>query len=233
MPKLATPDSLDLPINDLSTPTYMRVSDLLRKDILAGRWPPGARLKIADLSQAYGVSQMPIREALQQLQGEGLLDIQPNRGASIRTVDERLIINIYDLRGAIESMLVTRAANSITEEQVIQLYAIEARFEHANAQSDTEAALRANKSFHHLVNAIADNPEALEILEKYSDLVSGLRRRFGFRPGRANQMMQEHRQLLSALSTHNAETACQITMEHCRHAKEDLIALLRGEGPEQ
>ena len=91
---------------ELATPTYARVCELLRKDILSGQFPPGARLKIAELSQAYGVSQMPIREALQQLQGEGLLDILPNRGASVRTVDARMVRNIYDLRGAIESMLV-------------------------------------------------------------------------------------------------------------------------------
>lgn len=230
MTDMAVPTSDSIPMNHLSTPTYMRVTDLLRKDILAGRWAPGARLKIAELSQAYGVSQMPVREALQQLQGEGLLDLQPNRGASIRTIDERMIINIYDLRAAIESMLVARAANSIAEAQVIQLYAIEARFEEASNRSDTEAAMKANKSFHHLVNSIADNPEALETLEKYSDLISGLRRRYGFRPGRSTQMVQEHRQLLTALSAHNAEAACRITIEHCLHAKEDLVALLRGEG---
>lgn len=216
---------------ELAMPTYARVGDRLRKDILSGTFPPGARLKIADLSQAYGVSQMPIREALQQLQGEGLLEILPNRGASVRQIDERMVINIYDLRGAIESMLVVRCAATISEAQVVQLYEIEARYENAVALHDPEESMHANRALHQLINAIADNPEAQQTVEKYTDLLSGLRWRYGFRAGRSAQTITEHRELLRALAAHNAVEASQITLEHCRHAKEDLLALLRGEGP--
>lgn len=211
----------------LSTPTYKRVTDLLRGDILSGRFSPGARLKIADLSRAYGVSQMPVREALQQLQGENLVDILPNRGASVRTVDERVMINIYDLRCAIESMLVGRTAAIIDGAQIVQLYALEERFEDAISSNDAEETMKANKAFHHALNSIADNPEALAILEKYSDLINGLRRVYGFRPGRGSQMLSEHRELLAALAAHNSDEASRITLEHVRHAKDDLVALLQ------
>lgn len=216
---------------ELATPTYARVGDRLRKDILSGKFPPGARLKIADLSKAYGVSQMPIREALQQLQGEGLLEILPNRGASVRQIDEHMVINIYDLRGAIESMLVARCAAIITDDQLVQLYEIEARYESAVALHDPEESMEANRALHQLINSVGDNPEAQQTVEKYSDLLSGLRWRYGFRAGRSAQTITEHRELLRALAAHDVVTASQITMEHCRHAKEDLLALLRGEGP--
>lgn len=218
-------------IVELATPTYTRVGDRLRKEILSGKFPPGTRLKIIDLSQAYGVSQMPVREALQQLQGEGLLEILPNRGASVRRVDERMVVNIYDLRAAIESMLVVRSAATISDAQVVQLYEIEARYENAVALRDPEESMQANRALHQLINSIADNPEAQQTTEKYTDLLSSLRWRYGFRAGRSAQTITEHRELLRALGAHNAVEASQITLEHCRHAKEDLLAMLRGEGP--
>ncbi|MBL8228105.1 MAG: GntR family transcriptional regulator, partial [Bryobacterales bacterium] len=69
----------------LGDPVYLRVRERLRADILSGRFGPGERIKIAELSKRYGVSQMPVREALQMLQGEGLITIAPNKGASVRT----------------------------------------------------------------------------------------------------------------------------------------------------
>ena len=66
-----------------STPTYLRISDLIRKDIFSGAFLPGQRLKVLDLAGRYATSQMPVREAFHILQGEGLVEVLPNRGAVV------------------------------------------------------------------------------------------------------------------------------------------------------
>ena len=81
---------------------YSRLRDLIRLDIVAGRLRPGARLKIAELAARYDTSAIPVREALQQLQGEGIVTFIANRGASVRTIDENFIRNIHEICALIE-----------------------------------------------------------------------------------------------------------------------------------
>jgi DNA-binding GntR family transcriptional regulator len=185
------------------------------------------------LSKRYNVSQMPVREALQMLQGEGLVTIAPNRGASVRAVDERFIRNMYDIRGALEVLLVRKCVRNISESEVFQLHSIEGHYEEAARASDLSGCLRFNKQFHHVIYTCADNPEALEMLERHWGLIDSLRGRYGFGPGRLVEIINEHRQLLRALDQRDEASAAKIAMEHCEHAKEDLLKQSRaaaGEG---
>ena len=100
---------------ELTATIYARVCDALRSAILSGHFTPGQRLKMSDLTTRFRVSPTAIREALQQLQGEGLITIFPHRGASVRSVDKRFVSNIYDLRFAIENMLIRNASKIIDQ----------------------------------------------------------------------------------------------------------------------
>ena len=87
-------------------PGYGRLQQLLRDDILEGRIAAGSRLKVNEIAARYGSSTNPAREALQGLEGEGLVTIEPNRGARVRSVDEDFIQNIFDIRALIEPYIV-------------------------------------------------------------------------------------------------------------------------------
>ena len=100
---------------------YRRIAGRLRSDILEGIWRPDTRLKVRDLAAHYGVSPAPVRESLQQLQGEGLVVIEPHRGARVRPIDEAFIINIFDVREALESFLTGRFATSASPHQIAAL----------------------------------------------------------------------------------------------------------------
>ena len=80
--------------------------------------PFGSRLTLEQLASRYSAGHMPIREALRQLQGEGLVVLTPNRGARVRAVDIEFVRNIFDLRMAIAPMLARRAAERIQPEQI-------------------------------------------------------------------------------------------------------------------
>ena len=92
-------------------------------DIIEGRLPFGARATIDELAERYGSSHMPVREALRELHGEGLVIIERNRGARIRPIDRDFVDCLFDTRSALEIMLARRAAQRRPDELVTALLA--------------------------------------------------------------------------------------------------------------
>src|SRR5436305_4347603 len=146
----------------METPTQKTAStgicDRIRDDIVAGALPFGSRLTLEKLSARYATGHMPIREALRQLQGEGLIVQTPNCGARVRAVDVDFVRNIFDLRIAIESMLARRAAERIKPKHVAALQTVEADLEACIAARDFAGALTSNRAFHRIINEAAGNP---------------------------------------------------------------------------
>jgi DNA-binding GntR family transcriptional regulator len=208
-------------------PAYVWVCQQLRQDILAGLFPWGGRLKILELVRRYGVSQMPIREALQKLRGEGLITIEPNCGASVRVVDEKFIADIYDLRGAIGSMLIRRAIAWATDSDLRAMEIILETHEQAERRGERNASLEYNKQFQRVIYRMADNPDATEVIERYWDLIDAMCRQFGFSSGFMSTVIGGHRRLLQAIVDRDAETAVQIATTSCEQSKNALIGQMR------
>ncbi|WP_343629363.1 GntR family transcriptional regulator [Roseateles sp.] len=93
----------------INAPTYLRLRDQIRTDIEEGNWRLGQHLTLNELSVHYRVSNVPVREALLQLQGDGMVDMRMNKGAVVLDVDEPFIDKYFDVREALQSMLVTNA----------------------------------------------------------------------------------------------------------------------------
>ena len=206
-----------------SATTATRVADEIRRRILYGELAPGQRLKIDELAALCDVSHMPIREALRELQGEGVLDVYPHRGAVIRGVDRRFVRNFYDVRAAIEAMLAARCAERADAQARSALADAAAAFE---AAGDAKARVAADRHFHHAINAAADNPQALRMLAQGRLLAEALRLRFGYGGGRVDAIFAEHRDLLRAIHAGDAEKAAEVASRHCLGARDDLLARL-------
>ena len=91
-----------------------RVANDLRRDIIAGVLAPGTWLKTEELAQRYAVSANPVREALWKLQGEGFVVANPNQGARVRVVDDDFVRNIFEIREALEPIIVRRFCERAT-----------------------------------------------------------------------------------------------------------------------
>ena len=211
----------------LSDPIYARVRERLREEIVSGEFPSGVRLKIIELSKRYGVSPMPVREALQKLEGEGLVVIEANRGARVRNVDENFINNMYDIRAAIDSMLVRRAAERMDEEDFEYLRETQAAYEDAAQRSDFKDLLKYNQALHDRLHTLADNPDAKIIIERPWGLIDCLRLQYGCGPDRTAMAIREHRELLEAIADHNADRVERLARNHTLNAKKDLIEQMR------
>ncbi len=210
-------------MTDLSTTVAHRVAANLRRRILHGELVPGQRLKIDELSAMCGVSHMPIRQALGELEGEGVLEVVPHRGAVIKGVDIHFVRNLYDVRQVIEGLLVERCASRIGAQALQHLEAAVVAYE-AVAHGDTGALLLANRTFHDTINEVADNPLAVRLLGDGRLLIEALRLRFHYGPTRIDEVVAQHRGIYQAIAAHDVERAGRLARAHCMGACEDLLA---------
>lgn len=207
----------------LSAPAYARLRDQIRSDVVSGIWRLGQHIRMAELSAHYGVSANPVREALHQLQGEGVVEMRQNRGAVVRQVDAIFVRNVYDVRGAIEGMLAAEAARRATKDDIARITRFVGAYEDAVTTGDIVQIVQANRVLHQTINRIADNPIALEIFDGRSTLIDALRRTLGNRPGRLDQIMAEHRGILAAIASGDADRAFAAANNHTRHARDHMI----------
>lgn len=209
----------------MSQTQSVSVAARIRRDIIGGRFPFGTRLTLGQLEELYETGQMPVREALRQLQGEGLVEVSPNRGARVRRIDTSFIANLFDIRVAIEAMLTRRAAERATSADIEKLATAAASYEATNG-SNPEDVLSANRAFHTIVNEIASNAEATEILRRNEQLISALWHRHGYGPLQKEASQLEHRQILTAIRLRDPDSAACFAMAHAARAKLDLLARL-------
>ena len=202
------------------------IRDRLCEDILSGQLPPGSRLTVAALAARYHVGTMPIRAALQELRGRGLITIEPNRGARVRRVDADFINNIYDLREAVWGIIIPRCVRFITNADIEELEVIQGRMESATAAGDLAEARRQNRMFHHLMYETARNPEASAVLEQNWVLINGLRAIFGYGPGRLEGTNSMHRRLIETLRVRDGAKALDLVRSSAERSREDLICLI-------
>jgi DNA-binding GntR family transcriptional regulator len=211
------------PARPLASTIYQRVHEELREEIISGALAPGARLKMAELAARYGLSQMPIREALLQLQGEGLVVLHPNRGAVVRELDARFVRNIFDIREGLEGWLTRQAARRMDPERIARLRVIEEALEAAMAARDLRGHVRLNMLFHTTLLEATGNDEAIRLLDMHGYLIGALRMRFGHRPGRAEVVASEHRAMIEALARGDADAVGALHDRHIARARDDLL----------
>jgi len=220
---LIRPADADAAALPFGSTVYQRVHEHLRAEILAGRIPPGARLKIQDLATRYGLSHMPVREALQQLQGEGLVVMAPNRGATVRRMDAQFVHNIFAIREALEGYLTRQAAGLLQAADIMALHGIQAAMRKAHKACDMGAIVHLNRALHRRIEGATGNDEAIRLLNQHSDLIGTLRARVGYRAGRVETVLREHDALIEALARADAVTAGRIHDEHIQGARDDIL----------
>src|ERR1035437_2281752 len=210
----------------LNHTNYERVRDFIRNDIANGVYPPGHRLKLSELEKRYGVSAAPIRDALQQLQGEGFIVFLPNRGASFRPIDRDFLWQIYEIRKAVETYFVRELADRITPTELDNLRSALSRHQRALAKANEGQVHDLDSEFHNHIITATKNIEAAAILGKHYTMIRPLRVRFGRSPERRQQLPQEHSAILSAIEARDGGAASQLISQHIDSAFEDLAAMV-------
>jgi DNA-binding GntR family transcriptional regulator len=199
--------------------TDLDISARVRGDIISGALGFGARVTIASLAARYGVSQMPVRVALGQLQGEGLVETTESGRASIRSVDRKFVSSIFDIRRTLEALIIRDAAELISEDELLALERLELELEAMVEKADYAGAHRTNRAFHQIIAEAAKNPDAVSVLDRHWFLVSALWHRVAYGPERFSGVVNDHRFLIKALRLRDADSAVMIIHAHIAKAK--------------
>ncbi|RUT34583.1 GntR family transcriptional regulator [Arsenicitalea aurantiaca] len=209
----------------------MRVKRAIVRDLFSRAFNPGTHLTIELLTSRYGVSHMPVREALRQLEGEGVVASHAHKGFRIAEITTRYIRNVYDIRIGIESLLARRAVEQGTDADVEALAALHARFLSDLDAPDRLAATETNVRFHSALYAIAGNPEALHALEGRTLVV----RTFGsdlsgYRDADRPLVAAEHQAIMDALIARDPGACSEAVYAHVTAARERLVERMLAQG---
>lgn len=203
--------------------SYNRIRDAIRASIFSREFAPGSRLKVLDLAKQYSVSPIPIREALQQLQGEGLVVIAPNKGATVRVIDQTLIANIFDIREAIDGMLARVSAPLATPQHIDKLHKIEDSIHEAVAANELEKAGELGRLFHEYIGHIANNMEAVTIRRAHANIFRSVKTAMGHRKARNPAAHDEHLAIIDALARHDPVEAEAAARRHAQSWRQAVV----------
>lgn len=198
------------------------VYEMIREDIISARLEPNARLKIADLAERYGTSTNPVREALQQLRGEGFVLMEPNRGARVVAIDEDFVRDIIEIEVLIEPALTRWFVSIVTDADIADLEAAQAEIEALNF-ADARLHGDLDTRFHQLIYDRHYNRHAAELWWKHREILRAISRRFPTSLSRRQAVLLEHRELIEAIRAQDADRAAAVVARHVEGSGRHII----------
>ena len=208
--------------------------EALRERILRGDYPDGEPLRQDALADELGVSRIPVREALRQLEAEGLVTFNPHRGAVVSSLSLDEIAELFELRAEIECDLLRRAIPLITDQQLERANEVLDEFEEALRAGEASRWGQPNWHFHAALYAPANRSFTMSVLQKlhhHSDRYFRMHVLLAHGGVRAND---EHRAIAAAVAKRDSKTASQLMRAHILGASRSLLEFLqeqRGEMP--
>ena len=202
-----------------------RVFQKIREDILNGKYKENDELRENTIGRELGVSRTPVREALRQLELEGLVTIIPNRGAYVTGISHKDIWDIYMIRSMLEGLCARWASENISEAQLDEL---EEAILLSEFQMKKESGFNAEQvaaldgRFHAILYEASGSRILSHVLTDFHNYVQAAIKSSVVSEDRARKSIREHRQILRAIRDRDAEMAEQLANEHIMHVMQNL-----------
>lgn len=191
-----------------------RVFHTIRENILSGKYATDEELKEKSIGEELGVSRTPVREALRQLELEGLVTIIPNKGAYVVGISQKDIRDIYEIRSRLEGLCARWAAENITKEQLDELEENIYLSDFHSAKGNSEQVVELDNRFHEIIYNASGSKELRHILLDFHHYVQRVRKITLAVQDRAIRSNDEHRRIVEALKMHDADLAEDLANAH-------------------
>ncbi|AOR59947.1 GntR family transcriptional regulator [Pectobacterium parmentieri] len=195
-------------------PVNQQIYRVLRKDIVECNIPPGKLLSEKEISVRFDVSRQPVREAFIKLAEAGLVQIMPQRGTFVMKISEQRVADARFIRQALECAIVRRAAEMVTDEQLLTLEHNLRRQELAAQNEQVREFLSLDDSFHQLLTQIANCPLAWETIESIKATMDRVRFLSLSQVSPPSSLIQQHYLIFSALKARDPDAAEKAIREH-------------------
>lgn len=197
----------------------------LREQILSGHRAPGERLNEVEIASELGVSRGPLREAMQRLARDGLVLVQPHRGSFVRSLEPDEIVELYQVRIALECMSASLAAQRRSDGDVTALNGLLDSAAEAVTATGGAPHYPAHLDLHELVAIVSRNGRLHRLVVQVNQELKLVRAASGFRPVRAPRALVEHAGVVSAIVQRDGEKAAQLMREHLQQSLENTLRL--------
>lgn len=191
----------------------------LRQDILDGKYKAGDSLVELKLAEEMGVSRTPVREAIRQLELEGLVFSIPNKGVFVEGITSQDIEDIYAIRECMEGLAARWAIERMDEQSLKELENICELMEFYTGKGDLDRVGELNSRFHDLIFESTNSKPLKQILSDFQYYIGNIRLASLKSPGRAEQSLNEHKAIVEAFKDRDAERGERVLVEHIRNTR--------------
>jgi DNA-binding GntR family transcriptional regulator len=198
----------------------------LRRELLAGSLAPGAELSQVVLAERFGVSRIPVRDALRILAGEGLIEMEPNRGAKAITLTPGEVQEIYDLRVLLECDCLRRAAGNMTPAALEEIDRVRRK---SDLDASTPGWAAGDWAFHEAMYRHAGRPRQLAMIETLRRTCQLFVNAYSTMTAKKPRWLNDHRAILQHLESGATDHAVTVLQRHLQAAAAHLLARMNAE----
>lgn len=195
------------------------VTERLRRELLTGEIEPGGRIRVGDLERRFGVSHIPIREALRRLEVEGLVVTSPQRATLAAGIALDDLAALYDLRRIVEIPVAERAAGAATDSDVERVRATHMRLEKAAERPESDEFWQHHRAFHTLLLEPGSSPWIRRVLDQASQSAERYVRLTASTFGTIEHAMRDHRAMLVAFEKRDGPGLARLVEQHLTHTE--------------
>jgi len=202
---------------------HEHAADRLRQMIVEGRIAPGAKLNERELAAALDVSRTPLREAIRRLAAEGLVELQPHRGAVAVQLAAQDIADTFEVIAGLEGLAGELAAARITAAELAEIRALHQSMAIAHARRDLPVYYRRNAEIHDRINVAARNPVLARTYRTVNARLQALRFRSNFDARNWERAMQEHERMVELLAARDGPRLRKVLIAHLEHKRDAVL----------
>jgi DNA-binding GntR family transcriptional regulator len=202
------------------------VVDNLRNFIVEGVLKAGMKLNERELCETLGISRTPLREALKVLAAEGLIDISPNRGATVSSLSVTEIRDTFELLSGLEAFAGELACERITPVELAEIKALHYAMLACRAQEDLPSYYSLNRQIHDRINQAARNSALRQTYLSVNRRLQALRFRSNFQKSKWDSAIEDHQEMLVALEARDGRRLAAILRQHLLD-KRDAVLLMQ------
>lgn len=191
----------------------------VRERIVSGDYAPGYRLVLSTLAAELDVSVVPVREAIRQLEAEGLVNFERNVGARVAMIDESRYVESMEALGILEGAATAMALSNISEEDLVQAQELNDQLRVILEDFDPKTFTELNHRFHNVLTCRCPNERLIELVNAEWEKLGHLREStFSFVPGRAAESVAEHQRILDLIENRAAPAQVEAAVREHRAA---------------
>ncbi|QZY56198.1 GntR family transcriptional regulator [Crassaminicella profunda] len=200
-----------------------QVYNIIKENILNGNFKPGEKLQEKKIAEQLNVSRSPVREAIKELIGEGLLESIPNKSISVKKLSKKDIIDVFEFRTVIEKYAINKTILNLTEEKIKILDELLEELEESYHSKDLTEYCRIDVKIHDVIIYMSENMVVYNAIKNIFSLIQPFRVISLHSKKRFENSFIEHKEIIKAIKEKDFERAWSVNSTHLNLAKEQII----------